>query len=70
MYTPRQLAQLGIIRNSIGSENEISNYQFILHEIEADRLEAINISAGEHKAHYIVTNRAIKQYLNRKNTRS
>lgn len=61
-YRPREIASLGLIRNSTGGDNEDSNYNFILVQIRAGRLKARNYSEGNSRAYFLVSEDAIKQY--------
>lgn len=61
-YRPREIAQLGLIKNSTGGDNEMSNYNFILVQIKAGRLKARNYSVSESYPYYLVSEIAIKKY--------
>jgi len=59
-YTPRQLAELNLIdwQNSVSSR-----YQFILKEIKAGRLKAINLYPGAIKTKYLIKDKDVHKYL-------
>lgn len=61
-YKPREIAKLGLIKNSTGGDFEDSNYNFILVQIKAGRLEAHNYSEGKKRAYYMVSEQAIKDF--------
>lgn len=61
-YRPREVAALGLIRNSTGGDNEDSNYNFILVQIKSGRLKARNYSEGKTRAYYLVSEESIKKY--------
>ena len=60
-YKPREIARLGLIKNSTGGDNENSNYYFILMLIKTGRLKAKNYSRGE-GAYWQVSEREIESY--------
>lgn len=45
-YKPREIAVLGLIKNSTGGDNVESNYNFILKLIKAGKLAAKNYGIG------------------------
>lgn len=61
-YRPREIASLGLIRNSTGGDNEMSNYNFILVQIKTGRLKARNYSESKSRAYYMVSEESIKDY--------
>lgn len=61
-YRPREVAELGLIKNSTGGDNVMSNYNFILVQIKAGRLKARNYSVSEKNPYYMVSETAIKNY--------
>lgn len=61
-YRPRQIAELGLIRNSTGGNNVDSNYIFILREIKSGRLKARNYSKEGKLNYWLVSEKAIKDY--------
>lgn len=63
-YKPREIARLGLIKNSIQSDNEDSNYWFILKMIERGELKARNYSMGA-KPMWLVSRKEIEKYLRR-----
>lgn len=46
-YRPRQIARLGLIKNSVDSDKENSNYEYILKLIRTGQLKARNYSIGD-----------------------
>lgn len=62
-YRPREIAELGLIRNSTGGDNVDSNYNFILVQIRNGNLKARNYSEGSKLANWLVSEDAIKEYL-------
>lgn len=61
-YRPREIARLGLIKNSTGGDNEDSNYNYILELIKSGRLKARNYSTGKKLAFYLVSEDEIKRY--------
>ncbi len=61
-YRPREIARLGLIKNSTGGNNEQSNYHFILGQIKAGRLKAKDYSKGDKLSYYLVSEDAIREY--------
>lgn len=45
-YRPRQIARQGLIKNSVDSDKENSNYEYILKLIRTGQLKARNYSIG------------------------
>lgn len=62
-YKPREIAKLGLIQNSAGTNSVSGNYNFILNLIKSGRLKAKNYSTGEILNYYIVSEKAINAYL-------
>lgn len=62
-YRPREIAQLGLIKNSRGSDNVASNYNFILNLIKSGQLRAKNYSTGDKLAYWLVPEDEIDKYL-------
>jgi hypothetical protein len=60
-YRPREIAKLGLIQNISGSNNEHSNYNFILNLIKSGRLKAKNVGAGKVPI-YQVSEGEVKRY--------
>lgn len=61
-YRPREIAELGLIKNSTGGDNIESNYNFILVQIKKGRLEARNYSEGDKIPYWLVSEEAIRKY--------
>jgi hypothetical protein len=61
-YRPREIAELGLIKNSTGGNNIESNYNFILVQIRNGNLRAKNYSEGHKLAYYLVSEDAITEY--------
>jgi hypothetical protein len=61
-YRPREIARLGLIKNSTGGDNEESNYNFILVQIKKGTLRARNYSEGQKMNYYLVSEEAIRDY--------
>lgn len=62
-YKPREIAKLGLIRSSSGTNNPHGNYTFIMNLIKRGKLNAINYSTKE-LPYYLVSEKAIKAYHN------
>jgi hypothetical protein len=60
-YKPREIAQLGLIKNSTGGDNVESNYNFILNLIRSGKLTAKNYSMGA-TPYWLVSEDAIAKY--------
>ena len=60
-YKPREIARLGLITNYNQSDNEDSNYIFIINEIKHGNLEAKNYGKASRK-YFVVTAKEIKRY--------
>lgn len=58
---PREIAKLGLIKNSTGGDNVESNYNFILKLIKTGKLKARDYSHAE-KPYYLVSEDEIKRY--------
>lgn len=61
-YRPREIAKLGLIRNSTNGDSEDSNYSFILKQIKAGRLKARNYSVSKTVSYWQVSEDAIKEF--------
>ena len=61
-YRPREIAALGLIRNSTGGDKESSNYNFILVQIKNGSLKARNYAAGSTRPYFLVSEQAIADY--------
>lgn len=60
-YRPREIAQLGLIKNRAGGGTESGNYNFILNLIASKRLKAKNYGMGA-KPYWLVSEDEIKRY--------
>lgn len=60
-YRPREIASLGLIQNSSGTNNVHGNYKFILNQIKAGKLLAKNYSTTD-RPYYLVSEDAINKY--------
>lgn len=63
-YRPSEIARLGLIKNFKGGDKYGSNYNFILAQIRAGKLEAKNYSIGTKMNSWLVSEEAIEKYLN------
>ena len=62
-YRPRDIARLGLIKNSTGGDREDSNYAFILSLISTGRLRAKNHSKGKTgRPFWLVPEKEIARY--------
>lgn len=62
-YRPREVARLGLIKNSTGGDNELSNYYFILGLIKSGKLRAKNYAKGPAgKAYWLIPESEIERY--------
>lgn len=61
-YRPRDIARLGLIKNSTGGDNEDSNYNFVLELIRTGRLLAKDYSAGSKMRRWLVSEDEINRY--------
>lgn len=68
-YRPREIARLGLIRNSTGGDNENSNYDFILSLIRSGRLGAKDYSMGSKMRLWLVPEDEITRYHNTLSTK-
>jgi len=62
---PREIADLGLITNSMGHKNPYSNYQYILKLIKRGDLKAKNYSTGKIRKYWLVSEREIDRYNKR-----
>jgi hypothetical protein len=60
-YKPRDIARLGLIKNSTNSDNETANYQFIIHMIKTGKLKAKNYGSGA-RAYWLVQMDEIERF--------
>ena len=61
-YRPREIAQNRWITNSLSSEKESSNYDFILELIKRGLLKAINYSKSAYRPYWVVAAKEIERY--------
>lgn len=61
-YRPREIAKLGLIKNSIGSDNESGHYNFILNLIKSGKLKAKDYSATGSQPYWLVPEEEIRRY--------
>lgn len=64
-YRPREIAQRRFITNSLDSDKESANYDFILEEIKRGNLKARNYSKSEYRPYWLVSAKEIKAYHER-----
>lgn len=60
-YKPREIARLGLIRNSKNSSSEDANYLFIIALINSGRLKAKDYSTKSRR-YYLVSEKEIHRY--------
>lgn len=63
-YRPREIAQLRMITNSLDSDKESANYDYILEEIKRGELKARNYSKSEYRPYWLVSAKEIERYRN------
>lgn len=61
-YRPREVARLGLIKNSTGGDNENSNYAFILSLIQSGKLKAKDYSKTGSTPYYLISETEIERY--------
>lgn len=61
-YKPREIAKLGLIKNSVNSDNEDSNRHFILSLIKSGKLKAKNYGSNPEYPYYVVSAEEIERY--------
>lgn len=61
-YKPREIAKLGLIRNSTGGNSEHGNYAFVIMLIKTGRLKARTYNAGGKTPYYLVAESSIRKY--------
>ena len=62
LFKPREIAEQGLIKNSLNTDNVTQNYQFVLKEIKAGRLKAKNYGTKS-RQFWRVSEAEIKRYL-------
>lgn len=63
-YRPREIAKLRLITNSVDSDKEASNYDFILELIKRGELKARNYSKSDYRPYWLVSAKEIERYVN------
>ncbi len=61
-YRPREIARLRLITNSVDSDKELSNYDFILELIKAGRLKARQYGKNPAYPYYLISAKEIERY--------
>lgn len=61
-YRPREIARLRLITNSLDSDKESANYDFILELIKRGELKARNYSKTEYRKYWLVSATEIQRY--------
>lgn len=61
-FKPREIAQLGLIQSSSGTNNEAGNYNFILELIKAGKLRAKDYSVSGGKPYWLISEDEIKRW--------
>ena len=64
-YRPREIARLRLITNSLDSEKESANYDFILELIKRGELKARNYSKTAYRSYWLVSGKEIQAYHDR-----
>lgn len=64
MYRAREIAEQGWIKNTLYSDNESSNYQYVLSLIKNGTLHAVNHNPDGKRPLWLVSGKEIKRYLN------
>lgn len=64
-YRPREIAKLRLITNSLDSEKESANYDFVLELIKRGELAARNYSVSDYRPYWLVSAEEIKAYRKR-----
>lgn len=62
-YRPREIAKLRLITNSLDSDKESANYDFILELIKRGELKARNYSKTAYRPYWLVSAAEIKRYV-------
>lgn len=62
-YRPREIAKLRFITNSLDSDKESANYDFILELIKRGELKARNYSKTEYRKYWLVSATEIQRYV-------
>lgn len=61
-YKPREIAELGLIKNSTGGNNKASNYHFIIGLISTGKLKARDYSKTGSRPFWLVSIDEISRY--------
>lgn len=64
-YRPREIARLRLITNSLDSDKESANYDFILELIKRGELKARNYSKTAYRQYWLVSGKEIQAYHDR-----
>lgn len=62
-YRPREIAKLRLITNSLDSDKESANYDFILELIKRGELKARNYSKSTYRPYWLVSATEIERYV-------
>lgn len=60
-YKPREIAKLGLIKSTAGTNNHYGNYAFIMNLIKRNKLKAVNYSTKD-RPYYLVSEKEITAY--------
>lgn len=63
-YRPKEIARLRLITNTLDSDKELSNYDFILDQIKRGNLVAKNYGKNPKYPYYLVSAAEIERYHN------
>ena len=63
-YRPKEIARLRLITNTLDSEKELSNYDYILDLIKRGQLQAKNYGKNPKYPYYLVSAAEITRYRN------
>lgn len=64
-YRPREIAKQRLITNSLDSDKESANYDFILELIKRGELKARNYSKTAYRSYWLVSGKEIQAYHER-----
>lgn len=62
LYKPREIARLKLITNGAASDNEQSNYQYILELIKGGKLKVAREYGTKSRRFYLISETEIKHY--------
>lgn len=63
-YRPKEIARLRLITNTLDSDKELSNYDYILDLIKRGQLQAKNYGKNPKYPYYLVSASEIQRYRN------